>query len=208
MNYKKILAVALASVGLIGGAAMFSNTNTAEVHAKAITTKYTYVDKHSIIYGNKKGHMWIRHVYGYRMLDMDYHYEYSQIIVTGIFTNRTNHNMSPLDFFSQHFRMFQVTKNAWHELDPEGPIPDAPTDYFESLSNNGVSKVRPHKYVEFAFCDNDLPAKIYKNQRIVVRAYHNAYLPSKKLATKNYRLGSIESTMSEDDQEIVNDEDD
>lgn len=205
MKSKKILAMLITSLALAGTGLQTTST---VVQAKAVTTKYTYVDKHSIIYGNKKGHMWIRKVYGYRMLDIDGNYEYSRIIVTGIFTNRTKHNMSPLDFFHQHFKMFQVTKNAWHELDPEGPVPDAPTDYFEDLSNDGVSRVRPHKYVEFAFSDDDLPAKLHKGQRIVVRAYHDAYTPSKKLATKNFKLGSIESTMSADDSELLAEEDD
>ncbi|RVU71815.1 hypothetical protein EJK17_00640 [Lactobacillus xujianguonis] len=202
---KKVLTLFLT---LFAVTALGMSSNVQMAQAKVKTTKYTYVDKHSIIYGNKKGHMWIRKVYGYRMLDIDGNYEYSRIIVTGIFTNRSKHNVSPLDFFNQHFKMFQVTKNAWHDLDPEGPIPDAPTDYFDELGNDGISHVRPHKYVEFAFSDDDVPVKLHKHQKIVVRAYHDAYLPSKKLATKTFKLGGIESTMSADDSEILAEEDD
>ncbi|MBD5430983.1 MAG: hypothetical protein HDR41_00705 [Lactobacillus sp.] len=206
----RILVTALAAVPFLGVGTITSFSHPQKVEAKfhVRAKKYTYVDKNSITYENKTGNMCIDKIYGYRMLDNDGNYWYSRIIIHGIFTNNSKRKIKPTDFFSRHFKVFQTTKNAWHELNPVAPLPDAPTDYFDDLGEDGDSYVKPHKYVEFAVSDDDLPVKLYKHQIIAVRAYNDAYSNQRRLDGKYFRLGSIESTMSADDQEIANEEDD
>ena len=208
MKCKRMVALLSIATTLIGVSGSLINTQSVDAKSKyPITTKYTYIDKKSIVFENSVGNMYIDRFDGYRMLDVDGNYWYSRIIVHGIFTNNCKKkHIKPLSFFYKHFKISQITKKAWHDVDFAGPISNAPSDLIDEFGENGISHVRPKKYVEFMFSADDLSVNPRKNQKIAVRAYKDAYYPSKKLATKYFRLGSIASEMSADDQKIANDE--
>lgn len=208
MRCKKAISLLSIVSMLMGASSVLTQPETVSAKVKyPITTKYTYVNKKSITFENNIGNMYIDQIDGYRMLDIDGNYWYSRIIVHGIFTNNCKKKrIVPLNFFYKHFNLFQINKKAWHDLDFSGPIPNAPTDLIDEFGENGVSHVRPKKYVEFMFSADDLPTNLRKNQRVAVRAYKNAYSSSGRLATKYFKLGSIERSMSASDQELANDD--
>lgn len=207
MNKRKWITIASAVVASIGlgvsttNSTMLPTNNIVEAKTKSKAKAY----KHSITYSNSKGKMTINKIEGYKMLDYDGDFSNWTTIVYGKFTNKSKHNVNPLDFFADHFRVFQVTKTQWRDIDPEGPITDAPTEKINMLGEDGDTAVRPHKTVTVAYQGDEI-RKLKKGQRFTVRAYNDAYSSRrKKLASKNFYLKKVPSTMNYYDREEYDD---
>lgn len=191
---KKILASVVLSAALLGTGTMISQSNTAVVEAKSYQKGYT--TKKSIVYKNSRGFMRIYEVKGFHIKNVDNSSLGSQITVYGSFKNKSKKAIKPDDFFMDHFGGYQVSKNKWHQLDFSYPM-FAPSNYASQLRDNGDDYVRPGKTVRFVIADEE-PQHIYAGQKIVIRAYKDAYGPSGRLASKNFYLPSVKSTKDHD----------
>lgn len=191
MNCKKTLIAALATVGLT---ATFSSINPTEVQARSYQSAYT--TKNSIVYKNSKGLMRIYEVKGFHIKNDDNSTLTSQIMLYGSFTNKSKKAIKPDYFFASHFGGYQVTSSKWHPLNINYPM-FAPNRYASLLRDNGDDYVRPGKTIKFAIADED-PQHIYTGQKVVVRAYKDAYGPSGRLASKNFYLPYVKSTKDYD----------
>lgn len=191
MNCKKTLVAALATVGLT---ATFSSINSTEVQARSYQSAYT--TKNSIVYKNSKGLMRIYEVKGFHIKNDDNSPLTSQIMLYGSFTNKSKKAIKPDYFFASHFGGYQVTSSKWHPLNINYPM-FAPNRYASLLRDNGDDYVRPGKTIKFAIADED-PQHIYTGQKVVVRAYKDAYGPSGRLASKNFYLPYVKSAKDYD----------
>lgn len=191
---KKILASVVLSATLLGAGTMISQSNTTVVEAKSYQKGYT--TKNSIVYKNNRGLMRIYEVKGFHIKNVDNSSLGSQITVYGSFTNKSKKAIKPDDFFTSHFGGYQVSKSKWHPLDINYPM-FTPNRYASQLRDNGDDYVRPGKTVRFVVADEE-PQHIYKGQKIVIRAYKDAYGPTGRLASKNFYLPYVKSAKDYD----------
>lgn len=191
---KKVLASVVLSAALLGTGALTNNSNVNVVEAKSYQKGYT--TKNSIVYKNNKGLMRIYEVKGFHIKNVDNSSLGSQITVYGSFTNKSKKAIKPDDFFTDHFGGYQVSRNKWHSLDINYPM-FTPNRYASQLRDNGDDYVRPGKTVRFVVADEE-PQHIYTGQKIVIRAYKDAYGPSGRLASKNFYLPYVTSAKDYD----------
>lgn len=191
---KKILASMIMAGALLSTGTVVSQLNTNVVEAKSYQKAYT--TQNSIVYKNSKGLMRIYEAKGFHIKNVDNSPLTSQIMLYGSFTNKSKKAIKPDDFFTSHFVGYQVTRSKWHPLDINYPM-FTPNRYASNLRDNGDDYVRPGKTIRFVVADED-PQHIYTGQKVVVRAYKDAYIPSGRLASKNFYLPSIKSAKDYD----------
>lgn len=173
-----------------------SSVFAAGIIAKPHTVKAdsAYTTKNSIVYRNKRGTMRIYQAKGFHMID-EVGYLENQIVLYGTLKNNSNRGgLTPEDFFNEHFNAYRIRKSSWRQLHSIGSLMFAPTNYTRYLSNNATDYVKPHKTLRFAVAsEDDDMARPRTGERVVVRAYNDAYLVEKAMASKNFYLPTVKT---------------
>lgn len=179
----KLLRLALVSFGLLGMGVFSKPTNV-----KASSYNKAYTTKNSIVFKNSKGIMRIYQVKAANLRNgSDKDFEHV-IYLYGSFTNKSSRSIRPTDFFNSHFKAFQIFRSKVHELDINN-VAGSPTEYTNTLGNNGDDYTRPNRSVRFAVSDEFAP-HFYLNQKISIHAYKDVGY-SKTLKKKTFKLSGI-----------------